>query len=109
DTENHQKLQAETLKVWLLPADPDAPAGAETQKLRPHHLKATHNVRAHSAELLIREPTENLTIWFKDVPARPAAETPAAVAPPAATMPPAGATATPPARPDAAPNPGGKP
>lgn len=70
DTDNEQLLQADLLKVWLQPAERDAPPGSETHKLRPHHLKATGHVRAVSAELLVRDKTEDLTIWFKDVAAR---------------------------------------
>ncbi len=78
DKENLQQLQADTLKVWLLPAERDAPAGSEAHKLRPHHLKAAGNVRVHSAELRVGQGTENLTIWFKDVAARPPASDSAA-------------------------------
>lgn len=84
DTENQQNLQADTLKVWLQPAEPNAPATAEPQKLRPHHLKANGNVRALSQDLKILDPTEELTIWFKDAPARQApAAAPKSVAAPA--------------------------
>jgi lipopolysaccharide export system protein LptA len=75
DAQNGQKLRAERLRVWLEPAAPaqraSAPADSD-KRLRPHHIEARGHVTADSPDLHIKEPTENLVIWFKDVPEKPA-------------------------------------
>jgi hypothetical protein len=91
DDEHDQNLQAETLKVWLLPEDPNKkPAPAKPAAARPapssqangtvpgmgeggrkpEHLEAIQNVSARSRELIIHD-TERLVVWFKDVPSLP--------------------------------------
>jgi lipopolysaccharide export system protein LptA len=73
DKEHHQKMQAERIKVWLEPpAEKSAKVADNPQGLRPHRLEASGRVSADSAELHIQDPTENLVVWFKDAPARPA-------------------------------------
>jgi hypothetical protein len=101
DKEHHQRMRADRLRVWFEPADKTATpastarqprtsatgqergpaeAGAPTsdtqQRLKPHHLEAKGHVVADSPEMRVKEPTENLDIWFKDAPP---AELPAAV------------------------------
>jgi hypothetical protein len=125
--ENEQSMQAETLKVWLLPAEKKpagaapaacpapakAPAGPETGR-KPHHLEAQGNVVASSRELNIYE-TGRLVVWFKDGPdpggGKPATLPPGAKAP-APTAPkgvPAGAAGPPAPPPAAAKAPAGAP
>jgi hypothetical protein len=75
DPQNGQKLRAERLRVWLepAPASKDGTAKDDGQNhLRPHHIEARGHVIADAPDLHIKEPTENLVIWFKDVPEKPA-------------------------------------
>ncbi len=75
DPQNGQKLRAERLRVWLepAPASKDAAGKEDGQNhLRPHHIEARGHVLADSPDLHVKEPTENLVIWFKDVPEKPA-------------------------------------
>ncbi len=88
DAQNGQKLRGDRLRVWLEPAPSSQGAAADdSQKhLRPHHIEARGHVTADSPDLHIKEPTENLVIWFKDVPEQPAKV-------PDGVKPPTGATA----------------
>lgn len=114
DTEHKQNLQGDRLKVWLKPADTSTPLANDQQRLKPHHLEAVGHVTASSAELFVDEPTEQLVIWFKDLPgsgAQPAAapertgsgaaaaKSPAPAAGPAAAAPTAKPAAAPPEKP----------
>jgi hypothetical protein len=76
DLQHGQQLRAQRLKVWLEPADPGSPVPAEgeQQRLRPQHLEAKGRVTADAPEMHIKEPTEDLIIWFKDAP--PQTQTP---------------------------------
>jgi hypothetical protein len=83
DDEHEQSMSAETLKVWLLPAEPAKPgqpgqgadkpsptgsnSAPDAQGRRPHHLEALGNVIAHSRELNIHD-SARLAVRFKDVP-----------------------------------------
>jgi hypothetical protein len=81
DEESEQTLQAETLKVWLMPnekkeaAEPATPPKGATangqpsaNQPRPHHVEATGNVMARSREMNVHD-TSRLVVWFRDVPA----------------------------------------
>jgi lipopolysaccharide export system protein LptA len=67
DKEHGQQIQAETLKVWLEPADAASPGSGEQQRRRPHHLDAVEHVRVDGPEMRLRD-TEHLVIWFRDAP-----------------------------------------
>ena len=67
DKEHGQQIQAETLKVWLEPADAAPSRGGEQQRRRPHHLDAVEHVRVDGPEMRLRD-TEHLVIWFRDAP-----------------------------------------
>jgi lipopolysaccharide export system protein LptA len=74
DKEHGQQLRAQRLKLWLEPAEPSASASATNapqQRLRPQHLEAKGHVTADSEELHIQDPTDELIIYFKDVPPAP--------------------------------------
>jgi lipopolysaccharide export system protein LptA len=91
DREHNQEMRADRLKVWLEPADPKgaaapaaprpAPAAGASadpqQRMRPKHVEARGHVIADAPELHIKEPTENLDVWFRDAPVR--TELPSAV------------------------------
>jgi hypothetical protein len=80
DNEHQQQLRAETLKVWLVPAEPVAGAESDQQRRKPEKLDAVERVSADGPELRIHD-TDHLIVYFKDVPpsrSRP----PAAVSPP---------------------------
>jgi hypothetical protein len=76
DKEHAQRMQADRLRVWLEQGRAGEPSG----RARPHHLDAKGHVTAESPDLIIKEPTDNLTVWFKDVPhgTLPLADKPAA-------------------------------
>jgi lipopolysaccharide export system protein LptA len=103
DPEHGQRLRGEILKVWLEPNGPAAKTekpDSETQRIRPHHVEVKGKVTADSPELHILEPTENLVIWFHDVPLT--AELPAVAPVPgsaASSLPALGAPAPTPATP----------
>jgi lipopolysaccharide export system protein LptA len=71
DKERGQLLQADTLKLWLEPAEEKkdaAPASAtssDSRSRKPHHLDARGNVVARAPEMNIQD-TERLVVWFKD-------------------------------------------
>jgi lipopolysaccharide export system protein LptA len=111
DRPHEQFLKAETLKVWLTPAEakdgdkkdgppPSATAAAPAEGRgddpaaahgrRPHHVEAVAHVVARSPELRVHD-TDRLLIWFRDVP--PEAQLPPArdAAPPAGPAPPGSA------------------
>lgn len=90
-----QILRADEIKVWLLPADPATTRANDDpqSRLRPDHVEAVGHVRADSAEMHIKEPTEHLRIIFHDQPV-PRVTPVTAVAPPA-TGPGTAATAHP--------------
>jgi len=62
-------LQANVLKVWLLPAEAGAPAteADEQQRRKPDHLDAAGRVSMSAPDMSVHD-TEHLTVWFKDVP-----------------------------------------
>jgi lipopolysaccharide export system protein LptA len=64
DKEHAQRMQADRLRVWL----EQGKAGDSASRARPHHLDAKGHVTADSPDLVIKGPTDNLTVWFKDVP-----------------------------------------
>lgn len=66
DREHNQQLQAELLKVWLEPANPQA-KGKDAPHPRPRQLDAIGAVRATAPDMHIHD-TERLMIWFKDGP-----------------------------------------
>lgn len=68
DPQNGQKIRAELLRVWLEPSGPKVEG--EEKHPRPHHVEAKGRVTADSPEIHIKEPTENLVIWFKDIPVK---------------------------------------
>jgi lipopolysaccharide export system protein LptA len=71
DPEHSQRLRGNSLKVWLEPAGPEMKTDktdGESRRMRPHHVEAKGKVVADSPELHIQDPTENLVIWFQDVP-----------------------------------------
>jgi lipopolysaccharide export system protein LptA len=84
DEQQHQRLQADVLKVWLEPAPEPAKdadkkgtaAGAdegEHHGRRPHHVEAIGHVLARSPDMTVHD-SDRLLIWFKDgVPAEGAA------------------------------------
>jgi hypothetical protein len=83
DKEHDQQLRADRLKLWLEPTEPTKPTASGTngepqQRLRPQHLEAKGHVRADSEKLHIQEPTDEMIVYFKDVP--PPKEAPAATA-----------------------------
>jgi lipopolysaccharide export system protein LptA len=63
DKEHAQRMQADRLRVWLEQGRAGEPSG----RARPHHLDAKGHVTADSPDLVIKDPTDNLTVWFKDV------------------------------------------
>jgi lipopolysaccharide export system protein LptA len=72
DEKDEQNLKADTIKVWLEPAE--KPRGASTstntspqQSHRPQHLDASGRVIARSRELNIND-SNRLVVWFKNVP-----------------------------------------
>jgi lipopolysaccharide export system protein LptA len=67
DKEHGQQIQAETLKVWLEPADAAPSRSGEQQRRRPHHLDAVEHVRVDGPEMRLRD-TEHLIIRFHDAP-----------------------------------------
>ena len=68
DKEHQQTMRADRLKVLLEPGEPGAsPEKSPQQKLRPHHVEAKGRVTADSPEMRIKDPTDSLVIWFKDV------------------------------------------
>ena len=76
DDGRDQHLQADELKVWLLPADPKQTTQTAASQTtaggrRPEHVEATGNVFAKSPEMYIHD-TEKLIVHFKDVPAKAA-------------------------------------
>jgi lipopolysaccharide export system protein LptA len=79
DKEHGQRMGADRLRLWLEPAERTAgqKTGTEQQAHpRPHRIEAQGHVTADSEELHIREPTDTLMVWFKDVPATSAAAAP---------------------------------
>jgi hypothetical protein len=78
DKEHAQHMQADRLRVWL----EQSKGGDASGHARPHHLDAKGHVTADSPDLVIKGPTDNLTVWFKDVPhgTLPVADKPAAPA-----------------------------
>lgn len=67
DREHHQTLGADRLKVWFMPGNKDdRKADGESRKMRPHHLEGEGHVSAESEDLVIRDPTEHLYVWFRD-------------------------------------------
>jgi lipopolysaccharide export system protein LptA len=71
DEKDDQNLKADTIKVWLEPAEKPkgaTPANSSPQQShRPQHLEATGRVIARSRELNIND-SNRLVIWFKNVP-----------------------------------------
>jgi hypothetical protein len=85
DDANGQELNAEDLKVWMMPREDKAapqqgPAlrgqesgkkaaehSAEGKQPRPHHIVAQGNVTARSSEFNLRK-AHRLVVWFKDAP-----------------------------------------
>jgi len=67
DNEHQQQLRAETLKVWLVPAEPVAGAEGDQQRRKPEKLDAVERVSADGPELRIHD-TDHLIVYFKDVP-----------------------------------------
>src|SRR5262249_3603725 len=68
DHEQHQELQADLLKVWLEPADPNSPPNNDQSKRRPQRVDALGRVTASSPDLRVHD-TETLVLYFKDRPA----------------------------------------
>lgn len=86
DREHHQTLGADRLKVWFVPGNKDADKDkkdGEKRKMRPHHLEGEGHVTAESDDLVIREPTEHLYVWFRDEAPKLASEVTAPPAGPA--------------------------
>jgi hypothetical protein len=91
--EQHQRLEGDLVKLWLLeeavPATPAVVAGkprpaatleknrdpdaTEETRKKPHKLLAVGHVAARSAELIVRN-TNQLTAWFQDVPELPVSQ-----------------------------------
>jgi lipopolysaccharide export system protein LptA len=67
DHEQGQKLQADILKVWLEPAEPNRPATSDQPKRKPQRIDALGKVVAASPDLNMRD-TETLVLYFKDAP-----------------------------------------
>jgi hypothetical protein len=71
DDEHDQYLKADTLKVWLLPADAKPAAGERAPSVqnsrRPRRVEANGHVLAKSPEMYVHD-TDSLLIHFKDVP-----------------------------------------
>src|SRR5205807_4677258 len=70
DKERQQQLKAETLKVWLAPADPGTAAGGEEQRRKPQRLDALEHVSSEGPDLHIHD-TEHLEVYFADVAPTP--------------------------------------
>jgi lipopolysaccharide export system protein LptA len=111
DEEQEQSLKAETLKVWLLAEDKNAPPvakpppspkpgakpGSPEQARRPHKVEALRNIVAHSRELNVHDASR-LVVRFTDVPlARMPNSNKPAAKPPENVKPPENKTSTPPA------------
>jgi hypothetical protein len=76
DDGKDQHLQADELKVWLLPAEQKQATQTTTSQTtpggrRPEHVEATGNVFAKSPEMYIHD-TKKLIVHVKDVPAKSA-------------------------------------
>jgi lipopolysaccharide export system protein LptA len=71
DDEHDQYLRADTLKVWLLPAEAKPATGERAPSVqnsrRPRRVEAVGHVLAKSPEMYVHD-TDNLLIHFKDVP-----------------------------------------
>jgi hypothetical protein len=88
DEQQHQRLQADVLKVWLEPAPeqprdaekkgPDANNPDEHHGRRPHHVEAIGHVLARSPDMTVHD-SDRLLIWFKDAVPTPAEGTPTQV------------------------------
>jgi lipopolysaccharide export system protein LptA len=80
DDEHAQQLKADTLKVWLEPAEKEAKADGKSPDpapqpaaenagtahgRKPHHVEAISHVEAHSPDMNVHD-SERLVIWFKD-------------------------------------------
>jgi hypothetical protein len=71
DKLHQQRMRADRLKVLLVPGEPGAaPEKKEQQRARPHHVEAKGHVTAESSELRVKDPTDNLVLWFKDIPTK---------------------------------------
>ncbi|HEY1858996.1 MAG TPA: hypothetical protein VGG61_01500 [Gemmataceae bacterium] len=70
DDEHDQYLKADTLKVWLLPADAKSAPGEKPPSVqntrRPRRVEANGHVLAKSPEMYVHD-TESLLLHFKDV------------------------------------------
>ena len=90
DQDYDQFLRGQFLKVWLQPGEHGTAGESAQDHLRPHHLEAKGHVTADSSDMHVKEPTEHLVIWFKDVPAkgdeRPRQPVAATVAPSAGAL-----------------------
>jgi lipopolysaccharide export system protein LptA len=80
DHEHGQSLSADTLKLWLEPADKSTTGNSTTdqQHRKAHHVDAVGRALAIGPDLRVHD-TERLVIWFKDAP--PGQLPPAAGAP----------------------------
>jgi lipopolysaccharide export system protein LptA len=68
DHEHGQQLNADLLKVWLEPGDPNAPPNSDQPKRRPQRVEALGHVAAASTDMRVSD-TETLDIYFRDPPA----------------------------------------
>jgi hypothetical protein len=88
NSEDGSSLQGDTLKVWVMPREPEGDAAAKSQPAsqpapRPRRVDAIGHVFSSSRELIIHD-TSRLKVIFKDAPP--------------GTLPPAPETAKPPRR-----------
>jgi lipopolysaccharide export system protein LptA len=91
DHEHAQKLEAQSLKVWLEPSKNSKPtAGGDTERPLPRHVDALGQVKATAPDMRVHD-TDHLVIWFKD--AVPSVMPPRA-APPSQGAAPGGASST---------------
>jgi lipopolysaccharide export system protein LptA len=72
DDEHKQKLAADLLKVWLLPAEGTAPKAAvakegEEPQRKPRKIDAVGHVNATGQDMNVKD-AEHLALHFKDVP-----------------------------------------
>lgn len=94
DTKGHMQLTGDRLKLWLAAKDEKAVAAGKPKPVGssnalPQQLVAVGHVETSSPDLVIRQ-TDQLTLWFRDVPPpeEPAPPKTVAVGPPV-TSPPA--------------------